>query len=177
MSERWRSVPGYEGLYEISDLGSTRSARRNTNTFVGRALKPWKTKNGRLQVMLYLLGEPKHHLVHRLVAAAFIGPCPEGKQVNHIDGVATNNRLENLEYVTPSENSLHSFALGMSSQTGEENSCHKLTEDNVREILSLIGTEAQWKIGKRFGVNQSVISRIYTGNAWTCVDKTEGTED
>lgn len=169
MIEQWRPITDYYGLYEASDLGRIRSVRRNTNTFVGRILRPGKHSLGYHQVILYKDGGQRHHYIHRLVASAFIGECKDGEQVNHIDGNKKNNRLDNLEYVTPSENSLHAFAIGKSSQVGERNSCAKLTEDKVLEVISLLGTMPQRKIGKLFGVNQSVISRISTGEAWACV--------
>ena len=173
MDERWRQIVDYEGLYDISDFGRVRSARKSTNTFVGRMLRPGEHSLGYHQVILYKDGVQRHHYIHRLVASVFIGECNDGEQVNHIDGNKKNNRLDNLEYVTPSENSLHAFSIGKSSQVGERNSCAKLTEDKVLEVMSLLGTMPQWKIGKLFGVNQSVISRISTGGAWACVKEEE----
>ena len=173
MSEQWMPIVDYVGIYDASDFGRVRSARSTTNTFAGKILRQCVTTTGRLQVVLYKDGKPKHHLVHRLVLSAFEGKCPPDKEVHHIDGVPTNNYLTNLMYVTKSENAQYSFLAGTSSQVGERNSCAKLTEDKVLKVISLLGTMPQWKIGKLFGVNQSVISRISTGEAWACVKEEE----
>lgn len=105
--ENWRPVRGYEGLYEISDKGRVRSLPRNGTVLRKRILKPHLLKSGYWQVELSMDNKMHGYRVHRLVAAAFI-PNPENKlQVNHIDGDKENNCVENLEWVTRSENQLH----------------------------------------------------------------------
>ena len=110
MSEIWRPIPGTDGIYEASDLGRIRSIW---------VLRPWKSipRNDRTQrrAVINILqdGESKSFYVHRLVALAFHGPCPPGKQVNHKDGNALNNSPDNLEYVTPSENLKHAYRTGL----------------------------------------------------------------
>lgn len=115
MSEEWRPVVGYEGLYEVSDLGNVRSMARCVDN--GRGWKrPYRAKEKALQknnhgyliVGLYSKGKAKLMSVHRLVAEAFI-PNPENKaEVNHIDGNKTNNCVWNLEWATRTENACHS---------------------------------------------------------------------
>jgi hypothetical protein len=85
----WKKI---EGGYEVSDQGEVRNSR-------GWILKP-ETVCGYHRVNLFR----KHVLVHRLVAAAFLGPCPEGKEVDHKNNIRTDNRVENLQYLTRSEN-------------------------------------------------------------------------
>jgi len=109
--EHWRSVVGYEGLYEISDHGSVRSLDRlivlvdgRRRTFPGVVLRPSLRADGHLQVNLWRGGNYRTRKVHQLVAEAFIGPRPDGMEVCHNDGDPVNNDLFNLRYDTQSEN-------------------------------------------------------------------------
>ena len=101
MSEEWRPVVGYEGLYEVSSYGRVRSLDRydERNCFrEGRILKLYTSRVGYLRVQLSLNSKKKMYLVHRLVAEAFI-PNPDNlPEVNHLDEDKTNNRVENLEF-------------------------------------------------------------------------------
>lgn len=111
-SEEWRPVAGHEGIYSVSNLGRVRSDRRAGNTYAGKILAcPIRAGSYRY---VTLGGTPaRNPLVHRLIASAFLGPVPVGKQVNHIDGIKTNNRATNLEYVTPRENMQHAMRTGL----------------------------------------------------------------
>jgi hypothetical protein len=109
--EIWRPVVGYEGHYEVSDLGNVRSLDREvmavrngkevTWKLKGKTLSPRRDSSGHLQVNL---GQGGDKSVHRLVMAAFVGPCPENLEVCHWNGIASDNRLENLRYDTRSAN-------------------------------------------------------------------------
>ena len=92
----WRPVPGWEDLYQISDSGDILSAR------TGKPMKPYYRKY--LRVQLSRDGSRTGYLIHRLVALAFLGPCPPGMQVCHNDGNHLNNTVTNLRYDTPGEN-------------------------------------------------------------------------
>ena len=160
--EQWKPIAGYV-RYGISNHGSVRSL------FSGRLLKPWRRK-GYLLVMLSDT-EGKHAVsVHRLVAAAFIGPCPDGKEVNHKDGIKSNNHWRNLEYMTSSENAIHAFRMGLRCSVpsyGEEHGSSKLTEENVHSIRRRIALgETQASIAASLGVTSSNISLIATGKGW-----------
>lgn len=121
MSEVWRSVSGFEGLYEVSSRGRVRSLPRiikdkngNDHTVIGRILKPQDTDNGYLTVTLCKDLTPYVRLVHRLVAAEFcFGKDERRNVVNHINGVKTDNRFENLEWCTTQENLLHAVRTGL----------------------------------------------------------------
>lgn len=109
-TEIWKPIAGFEGLYEVSDLGRVRSLKRNTTS--GKVLTPGLTRGYKCVV---LSKHGKHHnaRVNRLVAEAFI-PNPEGKkEVNHIDGNKANNLPENLEWATASENAKHAILMGL----------------------------------------------------------------
>lgn len=105
----WADVKGYEGLYQVSVDGEMKSLERISpqgHLLKESIMKPWKTKKGYLTVCLCKDGKYKHHRVHRLVAQAFIpNDDPKHKtQINHINEDKTDNRVENLEWVTPKEN-------------------------------------------------------------------------
>ena len=106
--ERWLPVVGYEGLYAVSDLGRVMSFQGHGTKArsEGHLLKPWRGRdNGdRWAVSLRKDGIKKNHHVHRLVAAAFIGPLPDGLETRHLDDDPDNNRLSNLAYGTSKEN-------------------------------------------------------------------------
>lgn len=108
--EIWLDVPGYAGLYMVSNLGRVWSLTS------GRVLRPWRHNAGYLSVTLFRDKKGAKKLVHRLVADAFI-PNPEGKlQINHRNGDKTDNREVNLEWCDNRENALHSaYVLGNES--------------------------------------------------------------
>lgn len=123
MEEEWKDVVGYEALYQVSSLGRVRSLDRmvknhhDTYYFKPGKIKSQRRKNnGYLIVDLYKDNIPKTCLVHRLVADTFV-PNPDGKEtVNHIDGVVSNNVLNNLEWATAKEQNFHFYKNGLKTQ-------------------------------------------------------------
>lgn len=124
--EYWLPVVGYEGLYEVSDLGRVRSPRKVLLPHVGR--------NGYLTVGLSKQGWQRTLRVHRLVLEAFVGPCPQGMEcLHHPDPDKANNSLGNLRWGTRAENMEHQQADGSHYNT-EKTHClrgHELTPDNL----------------------------------------------
>lgn len=110
MQEQWKEC--CDGWYEVSDQGRVRRAKPCGGTYVGRLLKP-RPARGYHDVCVSIKGKHYYHGIHRLVASVFLGPCPPGMEVNHKDGVKTNNRVDNLEYVTSTENNLHALRTGL----------------------------------------------------------------
>jgi hypothetical protein len=106
-SEVWKPVLQYEGYYEVSNLGRVRSVRSGRGTKAGRILNTPPDTDGYPRVRLSRFNKPVDVNVHVLVALTFIGPCPEGLEVNHKDLKRNNNRASNLEYLTHSENQQH----------------------------------------------------------------------
>lgn len=112
MPETWRAVPGFEGFYEVSDLGCVRSLDRvirssrggGTQVARGRLLSPSIDGDGRRVVSLSRDGRRRVRRVYQLVMEAFVGPCPPGLEVCHGDGVRTNDVLSNLRYDTRGNN-------------------------------------------------------------------------
>jgi hypothetical protein len=103
--EEWRPVVGYEGLYEVSNLGRVQRGDRL------RKLSP--NDYGYIVVQLWRDGQYRQFLVHVLVAAAFLGPCPDGYEVNHKHGDKADNRASELEYMTRSDNNKHAYTTGL----------------------------------------------------------------
>jgi len=111
-SEQWKPIAGYEGYYQVSDLGRVRSmARVIPEPRWGARRQPAKIHNpwlshGYPNVTLHRDGIRQTRIVHRLVLEAFVGPCPEGMEGCHNDGNPRNNRLDNLRWDTPLANNL-----------------------------------------------------------------------
>lgn len=156
----WRWIKGYEGLYQVSDGGIVRSVDRfekcngGIRKRKGRNLSPVMKSTGYVTVNLYSDGAMRTHLVHRLVADAFIPNELSKREVNHISGDKSDNRASNLEWVTASENIRHSFdALGR-VPTGHG----RLTGEQVAEIIK--SNETQSAIARKFGVSRSLVGLI-----------------
>ena len=158
----WRRIPEFE--YEISNDGQVRNLR-------GLILKQRLTTHGYASVSLSKKGRHHSFTVHRLVVLVFLGPRPDGYQTNHKDAIKTNNRLSNLEYVTPEQNRHHARRLGLyrgSSSTfikgdlkirGEGANSAKLTNDQVLQIRRLYNTGNYTVSGlsRMFGVARSTL--------------------
>lgn len=129
----WKPVVGYEGLYEVSDLGSVKSLRKK-KLFIPQI------SFGYHRITLMRNGVPKNYLIHRLMWEAFVHPIPEGMVINHLNGIKNDNRLDNLECVTPAENNIHALKTGLRIPSrGADKWSAKLTEDQVLQILQDYG--------------------------------------
>ncbi|TYS91926.1 NUMOD4 domain-containing protein [Rossellomorea aquimaris] len=169
----WKPVGGYEGFYEVSSSGDIRGVERVTTH--GRRIKSKLRKlyignHGYKFTMLNKDGKQKSLTVHRLVANAFI-PNPENKgDVNHIDGNKMNNSVDNLEWLTRSENIRHAHKLGLNTFVGAKGEKHhnsKLTESRVKEIKILISRgKSNKEISEIFNIKTYIISNIRNGRNW-----------
>ena len=162
-TEIWKDISGYEGLYQVSNFGRV---KRFYKTTPPRILKPG-IRRGYSFVELSCSNEGEQRQIHRLVAQAFI-PNPESKpQINHIDGCKTNNRIENLEWVTAAENMQHAFATGlMAGQRGEDNPKANLTDEQARFIRDNPDSLACTVLAEIFGVSKSTISDVQIGKTY-----------
>lgn len=168
-NEEWRPVPGLPNV-EASSLGSVR--HRGT-VIVGSVSKSTGYRRTKLS--------KRERLFHALVAAAFIGERPTGAHVNHKNCNKTDNRPENLEYVTPRENMLHAHANGRTARgarhgrytkpegtaRGERVNTARLTEPQVREIRALRSSGARYAdIAARFNISPSQACNVASGAQW-----------
>lgn len=171
-NEKWRDIFGYDGMYQVSDLGRVRSLKFGKE----RVLRPGKTKDGYLRVDLYRNGKHKHSLVHRLVAQAFIENTDSSKTIiNHINECKSDNRASNLEYCTVQYNNTY-------NDLHLRRNYHKITDEikpiyrpelSIKENLELFrlnGIECSrqsiWKLRKDLGLinnktKRDEISTIY----------------
>lgn len=164
-NERWLPVVGYEGIYDVSDHGRVRRILAGQGAIAGKILKWRPDTKGYPQVHLCRDGRSRNSPIHRLVAAAFIGPCPSRKEINHSDGIKANNAVENLKYVTHVQNSQHASKMGLLIR-GEKVHCAKLTEEDVHSVRRVLGIETEASIAKRMGVGKTCINSIATGHSW-----------
>lgn len=159
--ERWLPAIGFEGRYEVSDLGRVRSFMRGT----GRVLLPDVGRNGYHRVALWggIRANTKKHLVHRLVLAAFVGPSPAGMEARHKDGDSGNNSLSNLEWATHSDNLKDRTGHGK-LRIGAEHPKARLTEALVLALRRGDITPAQ--AAQQSGCSAASARRAKNGESW-----------
>jgi len=159
--EIWKDIPNYEGVYQVSNIGRVKSLKSGEE----KLLKPQKHRDGYMQVGLYKEGVGKLFKVHRLVMLAFVSESD--LQVNHINGIKTDNHLENLEYCTGSQNIKHAFNTGLHVPIkGEKHGRSKLTRACVERIKYGHQGMTQKEIAKIYGITQTQVSRIRLGRLW-----------
>lgn len=194
--EVFKSIPGYEPKYSVSNTGRVRSHKTNNESKKCQILKPFVDRDGYLKINLR--GQVrKNFFIHHLVLLAFVGQCPEGKEVNHKNGIKNDNRLDNLEYVTHKQNIEHCLRTGLYPHgerngrktkpesfrnvqlhnylklnpelaRGEKNPSSKLTNSQVQEIRQLYkeGGITHRQLATKYSVSKSTITAILTGVNW-----------
>jgi hypothetical protein len=159
--EVWKPIPGWEH-YSISSSGKIWNCRFN------RPVSDHKAKTGYIQSALWKNNRSTTLLVHRIVAIAFI-PNPENKPcVNHINGIKTDNRVENLEWVTYKENSVHAHTTGLQPKVlGEDHKNSKLRADDVIYIryLRRLGFSSELIAGF-YNISQKQVRNIVSRRHW-----------
>lgn len=168
-SEKWKAIPGTGGAYEASSLGLIRRAQPGKATCVGRTLSQTldPTRNYWRVTVPRRFGVSS--LVHVLVATAFLGVRPKAHEVNHKNGIGTDNRLSNLEWVTRAKNCKHAFEHGLRPRLkGTSNGFCRLTEQQVRNIRSRYESgETQVSLARAFKISQPHVSEIVRRVQWS----------
>ena len=159
MEEIWENIEGFEGIYQVSNLGKVKSLKFGKEKY----LSITKSSIGYLNTKLQLNKKNKSFLVHRLVAETFIKnefnkPC-----VNHINGIKTDNRIENLEWCTHKENTEHSLKNDL-RKTGCNHKQSKLSLKDIEYIRKNYKEKDKknggYKLAEMFGVSRNCISNV-----------------
>jgi hypothetical protein len=158
LTESWVPIPGYEGRYDVSDLGRVRSLLGREP----RVLKPYRIKNGRFQLTLRdANGRIKHPYVYQVVLLAFRGPPPPGMQCRHVvENDLGNNALANLEYGTPVENAADKRLHG-THLSGSRHPRAVLSDEDVASIIA--DARPQVVIARAHGISQPHVSSLKRG--------------
>lgn len=177
-NNKFVDVVGYEGEYMVNEEGVIFRKPRDIVLYNGgihtleeKELKGWKTSDGYVYISLYKDGSKKTYCKHRLILESFICKPDENYECNHKNGIKDDNRLENLEWVTPSENQLHAYANGLTlPRRGEKNGSCKLTKEDIESIIKeyrrgVPGFDCEG-LANKYGVSAGHISTIINGNVW-----------
>ena len=154
MAERWKWVPGYEGKYQVSDLGRVKSFVKSPE---GKLLRPG-TMN-RFGHCSVALGRGNSKCVHALVLLAFVAPVPKGKESLHENGIGSDNKLNNLRYGTRSENNIDSAKLGR----------RKLNPEKIALMLAAFKLKSQAQVAREFGITRATANKIFHRKLWAHV--------
>lgn len=147
--------------YEIDTNGKI------VSMYTNKVLKQHKMDCGYMRVKLWLNGSGRSFLVHRLVAAKYIENTLKLPEVNHLNGIKDDNRVENLEWVTRSQNLEHAYRTNLHSQSGENNSNSQLTEQDVISIYELLLDGCRnVDVSKRFNVDVCTVTDIKFKRNW-----------
>jgi hypothetical protein len=181
-SEVWKDIKNYEGLYQVSNFGNVKSLDRIVNkpsgvSYIrkGKICKQSKSNLGYMTIGFTVNNQKINKYVHRLVAEAFITNTSNYPQVNHIDCDKTNNRINNLEWCTNSQNHTHASKNGLNklhlyrvAYSGEQNTNSLLKKEQVLEIRQkyIPYKYSAKKLSKEYNVSESCITHILNNTSW-----------
>ena len=158
----WKDIVGYENVYQVSNYGNVRNIKK------GNMLTPSPEKKGYLRVSLWKDGGYKTKKVHRLVCECFLDNLNNKSQVNHIDGIKTNNNVNNLEWVTNDENVKHKVKLDLTHKPrGTKNGRCTISENTARSILTDVKDgKSILDITIKYKVSRNIVTNIKYKKAW-----------
>lgn len=173
--EVWKNIKGYENIYQVSNLGNVRRIYANKKT---KILRPSLNKSGYLYVCICEKGKKKLFRVHKLVALAFLGDIPDNLEINHINGIKTDNRKDNLEYVSRSYNLIHAYENELEKRQFNNEKKSKivyqydLNNNFIKAWESLCEIQRQLKFAKT-NISKCCNKKIHTayGYRWTFVER------
>jgi DNA invertase Pin-like site-specific DNA recombinase len=181
MVEIWKDILNYESYYQISNLGRVRSLDRYVKHYLagkqrikGKIFKPQLNQRGYLRVCLSKDNIGKTIEIHRLVAETFIPNPNNHPEVNHKNGVKTDNYVENLEWCTHKDNMRHAHKNGLiDNARGEKHGCVKLTENRVRKMRKkyFSGEATMSSLAKEYKVSFGTVWRIIKRKNWKHLNK------
>ena len=170
--EHWEDIENYEGIYQVSNYGRVKSLSRKISNGTGFYISKEKILSGHINskgyIQVELKGKPV--LVHRLVAKVFIPNIDNKPQVNHIDGDKINNRVENLEWCTNSENQIHAYKNGLNIHSGKSGRPKKKVcqiDLKTGKIINIFNSIAEAR--RSLGVSKDNISQVCNGKRHKCL--------
>lgn len=182
MKERWKDIPNFEGLYQVSNLGRVKSLPRKVPSkkwgwmFIQERILKSTNAKGYCAITLSKNGVCTAHRAHQLVWFSFFGPIPASLEINHKNGIKSDNRINNLELLTHQQNMLHASneLQRFKNRKGEQNPRATITEELAKKIKEC---GKQYAAGKRpwgaianaarkFGVPRHIIYTIWEKNGW-----------
>ena len=179
MKEIWKDIKGYEKIYQISNLGRVKrlsywhkvGLKNVSITYrTERILKQSCDSNGYKQVCLTKNSKKKSHSIHKIMAIVFIPNSENKKQVNHINGIKTDNNIENLEWCTYHENLKHAMKNGLRA-TGERHGATNLLNKDVIKIRELFEAKKYSikELAKKYNIAYSTMHQIINKKYWKTI--------
>ncbi len=170
MMEEWRDIKGYEGSYQISNLGRIKTFKVRANFYPDGVISKGYMAGEYMVASITKNKKRRGLCIHKLIAHAFIPNPLNRNEVNHIDGNKLNNAIENLEWCTHSENVIHAFKTGLMVghiRRGEKSNNHKLSSIDVSIIKSAREEGfTQKQIATYFKISQANVSFITHNKRW-----------
>ncbi len=152
--EHWKPIFGFESHYAISNVGNVRRTCEGSRTQTNKILRNPPNSNGYIVLTLCVDGVRYKRTVHQLVAEHFHGRCPDGLQVNHLNGWKAKNWVSNLEYATPKEDIHHAWRTGLCGEIA-------MTPEKIEAAHRLRGFITQKEMAVRFGVTLHQVKTVF----------------